>query len=380
MGFLIFFFSGLNWLGTAAETEVAPKISLTPLWTIGTDEHREETDFTPNTKVAVSGSGSLYVLDPGNFHVVVFEADGRTKTMFGRKGPGPGEFSEPGAICLDGDEHPVVFDTGKKIRTTFDGEGKVLGEVHFENDIQLVFQPIIFKNARAAMLTLRTGPKFEMLYDLRFYDEKMMPEAPLLQVPLAPLDWSKMREPGFWVDFLTNRFQTLEIGMPVLAPISNHAMVLGRQSAYEGTIYGQDGQVEGHFKQNQQPHFYPEADRRAACEQLWQTVAANPAVANQLTQAVFEKALQAGKSQILLPSMAMICGLGEGFAVLTDYRPGGGTGQLDIFSPSGDRLGRAVIEGHIEAMTGYGRYLYTVGTDSEDRMVISKYSVGVDSH
>ena len=373
MFFLMMLFLGRAGVGG----DVASGMSLTRAWTIGTDENQEETIFTPNTSLAVTGTGTVFVLDPGNFRVVVLDSKGQVQSVFGQKGMGPGEFSEPGAIGLELNGQPVVFDTGRKMKLTFGPDGTLIREVRFENEIQLVFDAAVFKNGHLVLSTLKTGPKFEMLYDLRFYDEKMTPSEPLLQVPLAPLDWSKMREPGFWVDFLTNRFQSLEAGIPVMAAISDDRMVFGRQSHFEGTIYSEDGAKVGQFKRDHEPHFYPEADRRAACEQVWQTVAANPAVANQLTQAVFEKALRSSKAQLLLPAMSKMCRLGEGFAVLTGYRPSAGVGQLDLFSKAGVWLGRTRIEGRIESISGQGNQLFTIGLDGEDRLIISKYLVEI---
>ena len=58
---------------------------------------------------AVSGAGQYFVADRRNYKVLEFSADGQFIKAFGRRGRGPGEFTDPSAVALDGDSLLIVF-------------------------------------------------------------------------------------------------------------------------------------------------------------------------------------------------------------------------------------------------------------------------------
>jgi hypothetical protein len=73
--------------------------------------------------VAVAPNGNINVLDPGAFHVVVFDSTGRVLRSFGREGDGPGEFSAPTALAVRPDGRIAVFDFRKRGLEWFDSLG-----------------------------------------------------------------------------------------------------------------------------------------------------------------------------------------------------------------------------------------------------------------
>ncbi|MBE0712420.1 MAG: 6-bladed beta-propeller, partial [Candidatus Aminicenantes bacterium] len=61
--------------------------------------------FAEISSVAVSGDGTIYVLDQKDMNVKVFDRDGKFLRTFGKAGEGPGEFSMPMSIhCAARDE------------------------------------------------------------------------------------------------------------------------------------------------------------------------------------------------------------------------------------------------------------------------------------
>jgi hypothetical protein len=58
---------------------------------------------------AVSSKGQLFISDRRNFNVIEFSPRGKIVRTFGRRGRGPGEFNDPGAIALDGDSILIVY-------------------------------------------------------------------------------------------------------------------------------------------------------------------------------------------------------------------------------------------------------------------------------
>jgi len=75
--------------------------------------------------------GNLFVLDPPNARIVVFDPDGQFVRSMGGSGGGPGEFRAPGSISVAGDGSVAVFDYGKGSLVRFDTNGEVLDEQPF---------------------------------------------------------------------------------------------------------------------------------------------------------------------------------------------------------------------------------------------------------
>lgn len=75
-------------------------------------------------RLLVTRSGRLIVADTHYHRVVVFDADGKVLSMFGREGTGPGEFIYPVAIAEDEDERLYVGEYGGHDRVQiFDRDG-----------------------------------------------------------------------------------------------------------------------------------------------------------------------------------------------------------------------------------------------------------------
>src|SRR5262249_5185341 len=85
--------------------------------------------FNQPTDIAFTTSGAFYVSDGyGNSRVVKFAPDGRYLMESGQKGPAPGEFNLPHAICLDSRGRIYVGDRENDRIQLFDPEGKFLAQ------------------------------------------------------------------------------------------------------------------------------------------------------------------------------------------------------------------------------------------------------------
>lgn len=89
--------------------------------------------FAPATlfagDVATDGAGRIYVLDRMESVVRVYGANGKPISTIGRKGGGPGEFSEGREIGVSPDGVVVVADNAKHAFVRFDARGKPLPEL-----------------------------------------------------------------------------------------------------------------------------------------------------------------------------------------------------------------------------------------------------------
>lgn len=108
--------------------------TFTPVLRLGGADGGPEAFFgVGRHSVAVGPEGHLYVLDSGNHHVQVFDAEGRHVRTLGRKGGGPGEMQLwPRTIRIGADGTVHVYDIGKRGLVRFAADGTPLPEVRLD--------------------------------------------------------------------------------------------------------------------------------------------------------------------------------------------------------------------------------------------------------
>ena len=85
--------------------------------------------FNHPTDVVVAPDGEIYVSDGyGNSVIHRFAADGTHLATWGRPGSGPGEFTTPHAVVVDGRDRVLVADRENNRVQLFDRAGGYLGE------------------------------------------------------------------------------------------------------------------------------------------------------------------------------------------------------------------------------------------------------------
>jgi DNA-binding beta-propeller fold protein YncE len=78
-------------------------------------------------RIAISPDDSIYVLDQGRTRVVKFAPNGEVLTVWGSKGTGDGQFDDPAAVAVDPASNKVyVADPRNKRIQVFDSDGKFL--------------------------------------------------------------------------------------------------------------------------------------------------------------------------------------------------------------------------------------------------------------
>ncbi len=83
-------------------------------------------EFNLPRDLAIGAGGRLYVVDGGNFRVVVFDRDGRYLTSFGSIGKQYGQFARPKEIAVDRDGNVYVVDAAFGNFQIFNPDGELL--------------------------------------------------------------------------------------------------------------------------------------------------------------------------------------------------------------------------------------------------------------
>ena len=82
------------------------------LYTVGSFSGEDWETFGRVADMDFDASGNLYILDGGNYRVVVVDRQGNHLRMFGSQGEGPGELSGPTSAAILEDGRMVVYDMG----------------------------------------------------------------------------------------------------------------------------------------------------------------------------------------------------------------------------------------------------------------------------
>ncbi|MDQ1315555.1 MAG: hypothetical protein QG662_1664 [Pseudomonadota bacterium] len=94
-----------------------------------------EGEFNLPRDVAIAPDGSLYVVDAGNFRVVVLKQDGTFVRNMGAIGLRGGQFSRPKEVAVDADGNVYIIDTAFGNFQIFNPEGQLLLSVGGRSEV-----------------------------------------------------------------------------------------------------------------------------------------------------------------------------------------------------------------------------------------------------
>ncbi|MFW6136639.1 MAG: 6-bladed beta-propeller [Candidatus Aminicenantaceae bacterium] len=79
--------------------------------------------FASVRTLQVDEAGNIYVLDPKDCQIKIFDKEGKFVQAVSRKGQGPGEIQLPLAMEIAGDDTLVLYDMAKKCFSLFSLSG-----------------------------------------------------------------------------------------------------------------------------------------------------------------------------------------------------------------------------------------------------------------
>jgi len=342
---------------------------------IGADPESDDELFAYGAMAAASADGTIYVMDPGNHRIAVFDVDGQFKFKFGAQGQGPGEFQEITAITVTPDRHVVVFDTGSKRLSYFDAEGTFLSSTNFAPNIQAVFTPVVLSNGTIATGVLTTGSTGDLTYKMEHFSAEMQTQRTFFAIPQPAKDWSKMQEPSFWEDFLVDQFTVYGNGFPLAAALGKDQFIVARTNNYAGEVINQNGDTLFDFTKAYKPSPMTEEAKRLIFEEMWQAMSTNPFLSQRMPKPVFERALARMTDLQVSQPLIGIFALGDGFGVLAERDPITSIGRIDYFDAKGRFRASADIKGPAYGVTAVGSSIYLSGLDDEENVVVIRYKV-----
>jgi len=351
------------------------KLKLVSELVLGEDEDDDKQQFTMGSQIAPDGSGNLYVLDPGNDRVVVFDEKGAFLREFGRKGEGPGELQQPKEICLDHEGNLAIFDLGSKKMNTFDTEGKFLREKAIPQSLVSLSHPAFMKNGNILLSVVRVDPDGTQNFELILYDQNFNTLKTLDSIPQPKKDWNKIGEPQFWVGFLKDIFEGIEKGIPVGASTNGETFTSIRSNAYQATIYDQNGVEQLKYQKKFKPLPFTSDAKEVAYGKIWQSLCNNPFLNNNMPRPIFQKALEQAEVGEVTRPIWEITTMGELTVFLVNYNSTKSEGTLDFFNASGKCVAQLAYKGTDEFLTGVGNHLYAMGTDENDSLVVTRYRI-----
>ena len=88
-------------------------------------------------QVAFDASDNLYILDGGNYRVLVFSPTGKFVRQIGKQGSGPGELMLPISMAVTTDGRVVVGDLGRRVLSVFKSDGTFVKNVPLDLGMML---------------------------------------------------------------------------------------------------------------------------------------------------------------------------------------------------------------------------------------------------
>jgi hypothetical protein len=252
----------------------------TDLFRIGTDEGESWEMLSNVGAVAFDKQDNLYVLDAGNFRVLVFDRTGKFVRQIGKQGQGPGEITFARAMVVDAGGDIVVYDMGRGGYTIYGPDGTYKRTLTGASDARILggsnMQPApgggvvtrtqtMLRATGGGPITPPTGPVKTPIVFVPLADGAE-PKT-LFEIEMPP---PKIVEQG---GSGNNRRIVMSMAPPVFtAPIGwgvlpSGGIAINDSDTYAVRVLDGSGRVQRVFSTGQEPRRVSNRDREAAREQ-----------------------------------------------------------------------------------------------------------------
>ncbi len=343
-------------------------------WQINDEQKEEWAMFGPNLELAISPSNQLFILDCLNKRIVVLELDGTYVREFGQPGQGPGEFQAPAALAFNENGHLVVFDSLRRSVSEFDEKGQFLVDQLLPQGIVSVFQPSFSQQGLLLMSTVRLNAEFKQSYSLDIYDKSLAIKQTIYELQCPSTDWSRMGQPGFFVDYLKSQFESVSAGVPVGLVLGSSWLAI-TPAAQKGFVFSGNPEQGRELSWQHQPVRFGDDQKSLRCRELAQKIAANSPFGNQVTESVIRQAIEQSEVPAFVVPIAELFPAGDGFGFLVVEQDKSHPYSLRLFDAQGTEIQGGSYAGPTEALVAQPGRLFAAGFDEQDRMSIVGYSI-----
>ena len=224
------------------------KIALKEELTIGSEKEAREYMLSDIRSIQVDGEENIYVLDLKDVRIKVFDKNGKSLRIFGRKGQDSGELQLPYRMYLISGKELMFYDISNRRISYFSLDGKCLREISTANQM---FERTI-ADSKGNIIGYFFIPGERYVHELKKFDSKLKPLMTIVTV-------EEERTP-YVIEMLdtTLQFRVLE----------NDNIVWSHPSSYEISIISPEGKILRKIMKAYDPVKITEAEKKEMIESI----------------------------------------------------------------------------------------------------------------
>ncbi|MCB9399118.1 MAG: 6-bladed beta-propeller [Acidobacteria bacterium] len=341
----------------------SPMLSFTETLRLG-DENIDHLAWGLESALAIDEQGNLAILDRANQRLIALNDSGKLLWQVGGKGQGPGEMLGPSDVVYF-DHSYYVFDSLKRKVMQFKASD---GSLQSETTLPVQSMAVLFPdiNQHGFIFTVvQMDAQMQQSYVLKLYDKNWQWVADLGATQLAPVDWSQMGQPGFYVDYLAKQYESIANGFPLGIAQEDHFLCV-QTAKYAGTFWAADGRKLGAFEKEHVALPYSDAAQEAVATSITENIRMSAPFGSEFTSNVQKAALAKNTFPDRMSPIVTLIDGEQGFAILRDFDVTKGAGIIDFFDVKGRNTGSANYRGYGGDMLLRGGQLYDLGNGPDE--------------
>lgn len=341
--------------------------------------------------VDTDSQGNIYVGDPGEQRIVMFDPDGKFVKFIGGKGQGPGEFMAMAAFRVTNDDHVYAYQGGPTGGYSIFKDGEYVEKTNV-NSMAMLFQTAHLSPDASkvyAMAIKVDGAAGKLGFSHIIYDMNTKIQHPMESYQTSMPGPDMMSSPDKFTDFLAENMKSAAKGLLGYADFSADGKTYTAKARfYEVTVHDKEMNPVLKFGREYKPIPQTDQDIKDAVEPLIETMQASvpPQMKQMFTKNVFNTAIdRAGFGPVRFPVNGLRIMEDGHILVVHDVDLGDNMLKLDIFDQKGKYVGNAdlplsvtnVMAGAFNAVFRNGHmYRIEENEDGENELVRYKASIG----
>ena len=353
---------------------------------IGSEDDEENFLWVgPEVSVDSAANGHMFVTDTAENRIVELDASGNFVAIHGGKGEGPGEFQFLRSFQILNDGRGFAFESmgPNNSMVWYDKDMKPGDKQGRGMNLQRMLQNLIYspdgKHAYGMYASLTDMQKQTTSVSFAIFDGELNEKKKLVGYDNPPLDQSRMMDPAFWVDYLSNDIRKNGEGnVAMVAFGSDGKIYTALAKHYKITRWNQNLEKEMVFGRKYSPVPLTEKDLENITEPIVEAIRSRaPMLQNIVTKEVVNKAVQKADLPPVKNPVNGIKVTPDNYVLIDfDADLSTMTSSIDIFDPNGKFVGNFKHPSY-----GFGKLVfkngkaYTIETDEDGENYLVRYQV-----